>query len=63
MPGSSSRSYSIYRLNVVLDGGEQVSLLSGQRRADQALFIEREIEKHLGIEDYRVGVQGEIANR
>lgn len=50
-----------YRLYALLTEGRKSNLLSGLRDSDQALFIESEIERHLGIEDRPV--RGEIRKR
>lgn len=45
-------SYEVY---VALSDDAQVKLLSGLDMADQALFIEQELERYLGIKDQPVG--------
>ncbi len=40
-----------YSLNIVVPGGKTQRLLGNLSTADQALFIEQEIERFLGIED------------
>ena len=44
-----------YRVNAILAGGKKIKLVSGLTDADQALFIEQQIEKRLGIADRTVG--------
>lgn len=51
--GSSAR----YGVEVVLEGNRRETLVKGLDDADQALFIEQQLEKHLGIDD--VPVEGE----
>jgi hypothetical protein len=46
-----------YELHAVLKKGRHLKLLSGLDSSEHALFVEREIEEHLGIED--VPVRGE----
>jgi len=43
-----------YRLNAALQDGRKIALLSGLSDTPHALFIEQEIESHLGIKDRRV---------
>ena len=43
-----------YRLSAVLKVGRKLELLSGLTSADQALYFEQEIERHLGIRDQPV---------
>ena len=47
-----------YEVHVALRDGEQVKLLGGLDKAEQALFIEQELERYLGIADKPV--RGEI---
>jgi len=54
---SSSRSTISYHLRVVSIGEDDMRLLKVEN-AEQALFLEQEIEKYLGIKDLRV--RGEI---
>ena len=54
---SSSRSAISYHLRVVSIGEDDMRLLKVEN-AEQALFLEQEIEKYLGIKDLRV--RGEI---
>ena len=56
--GKNSTSIA-YELHAILRGQEKLKLLSGLDDADQALYLEQEIEKYLGIED-RV-VRGELS--
>lgn len=44
-----------YQLNARLRTRRTIKLLSGLEEADQALFIEQQLERHLGIEDRPVG--------
>lgn len=44
-----------YEVHAALHDGSQVKLLSGLDVADQALFIEQELERYLGIRDRPVG--------
>jgi len=48
-----------YRVNAVLNGGWKIKLLSSMTEAEQALFVEQQVEQHLNIDDRRVG--GEMA--
>lgn len=48
--GKNSTS-TTYRVNVKKKDGDKVKLASGLQDADQALYIEQEIEKHLNIAD------------
>jgi len=50
-------SYS-YEVQAITHSGETLKILSGLSASEQALFIEQEIEKYLGIRDE--GVRGEI---
>lgn len=43
-----------YQLSVALKDGKKLKLLSGIHAADQALYLEQEIEQHLGIRDQAV---------
>ena len=43
-----------YELSAVLKDGKKLKLLSGLHGADQALYLEQEIERHLGIRDQAV---------
>lgn len=47
-----------YRLNAVLTNHKKLKLLSGIDDRSQALFVEKEIEKFMGIQDERVS--GEV---
>jgi len=49
--GNTTRSYS---LNVILSNGSKKKLMSGLTSADQALYVEQEIERFLGIPDAHV---------
>jgi len=49
----NGRSVS-YHLSVATKDGRKLKLLSGVPSADQALFLEQEIERHLGIRDQPV---------
>jgi hypothetical protein len=44
-----------YEVHAALRDGGQVKLLSGLDVADQALFIEQQLERYLGIKDRSVG--------
>jgi hypothetical protein len=48
-----------YELRAVTHSGRNVKLLGGLTNSEQALFIEQEVEKYLGIHD--VPVRGEIS--
>lgn len=43
-----------YQLSAALKNGRKLKLLSGLTSADQALYLEQEIERHLGIRDQPV---------
>ncbi len=43
-----------YQLSVALKDGKKLKLVSGVNAADQALYLEQEIERHLGIRDQAV---------
>jgi hypothetical protein len=43
-----------YSVSAALKDGKKLKLLSGLDTADQALFLEQEIERHLGIRDQPV---------
>jgi len=43
-----------YQLSAALKDGKKLKLLSGLEAADQALYLEQEIERHLGIRDQPV---------
>jgi hypothetical protein len=47
-----------YEIHVITHSGKTVKLLSGLSSSEEALFLEQEIEKHLGIQDQVV--RGEI---
>jgi len=49
----NGRSVS-YHLSVATKDGKKLKLLSGVPSADQALYLEQEIERHLGIRDQPV---------
>jgi hypothetical protein len=49
----NGRSVS-YHLSVATKDGRKLKLLSGVPSADQALYLEQEIERHLGIRDQPV---------
>jgi hypothetical protein len=51
---SKGHSGPTYRLNAILRGGRKLTLLSGLTAADQALFLEQEIERRLEIPDRAV---------
>lgn len=46
----NSTSYS-YQVQAILQNGRKQELLGGLSDVDQALYIEQEIERHLGIQD------------
>ncbi|MBN1344564.1 MAG: hypothetical protein JXQ73_17875 [Phycisphaerae bacterium] len=48
--GEDNASFN-YVVNAKLTDGRKVKLLTGLDEPDQALFIEQQIERHLGIED------------
>jgi hypothetical protein len=52
---TNSSRYTSYRLSAVRRDGRKVKLVSGLPEADQALFLEQQIEAYLGIRDQRVG--------
>lgn len=54
--GNTSRTYS---LNVLLRDGSKKKLIGGLSNEDQALYIEQEIERFLGIEN--IPVRGAVA--
>ncbi|GAA5481540.1 hypothetical protein [Haloferula sargassicola] len=43
-----------YEVEAIFDGNHRRTLLKGLKQADQAIFIEQQIEKHLHITDRRV---------
>ena len=51
--GKHGGSYT-YEVHAVLTDGTKKELVSGLDDADQAIFIEQQLEDHLGIEDRRV---------
>jgi hypothetical protein len=55
--GRNGTSYS-YDVMAITHGGQTIKLLAGLDASEQALFIEQEIEKYLGIRDE--AVRGEI---
>lgn len=48
-------SQTTYELHAVVGDGQKKKLLSGLHETDQALYIEQQLEDHLGIEDRPVG--------
>jgi hypothetical protein len=52
---SRNGTSTTYRVHAVLDGGNDLKLLSGLEDASQALYVEQQIERHLGIVDEAVG--------
>lgn len=51
--GKNGTTYT-YQLAAALKDGKKLKLVSGLHEADQALFLEQEIERHLGIRDQPV---------
>ncbi len=49
-----------YQVSAVLRNGAKTRLVRGLQSPDQALFIEQQVERHLGIEDRPI--PGEMAN-
>ncbi|MEQ8763870.1 MAG: hypothetical protein RL885_08085 [Planctomycetota bacterium] len=52
--GNNGGVHTSYQLRLRTKGGQDVKLLSSLNEPDQAMYIEQEIEKHLGIEDRSV---------
>ena len=52
--GKGKSSTTTYEVHAILKGGGSVRLIKGLKSPFQALFIEQEIERHLGIEPRRV---------
>jgi hypothetical protein len=50
----SDRSLNIYDLMALGKGGRRLKLLSKIEKVEQALYLEQEIEEHLGIRDRQV---------
>lgn len=55
---SRQRTSQTYEVHLATRDGRQVKLLSGLESSEQALFLEQEIERYLGVEDQ--AVRGEI---
>jgi len=51
---------SMYVVNALFNSGRKIKLIKLVMVREQAQFIEQEIENHLGIEDERVRVRGEL---
>jgi len=49
--GRNSSGSTSYRVNAMLADGRKIKLLDGLTESDQALFIEQQLESHLGIPD------------
>jgi len=47
-------SHTSYNLHAVTQDGKKVKIASGMNERDQALYIEQQLERHLGIEDRAV---------
>jgi len=50
----------VYQLIAVTRDGTHKTLLRSLDQAEQALYLEQQIEEHLKIEDRSTGVRGEI---
>ena len=48
---SKNGTYKRYSVEVVLDTNKRETLVKGLEEAEQALFIEQQVEQHLGIQD------------
>ena len=49
--GKNGRISYSYKVNAVTREGKKITLLSGLTESDQALFVEQQLEQHLGIKD------------
>jgi hypothetical protein len=55
---SRNSTSATYEVHAITHNGQNIKLVGGLETSEQALYIEQEIEKYLGIEDIRV--KGEI---
>ena len=55
---SGSNTSATYEVHVITSDNQEIKLVSGLAKKEQAWFIENNIEKYLGIED--AAVRGEL---